>query len=400
MRKFKLPTHYPPADKGRVVILGLLAAMPFGGMVWQVLHHLVGFRRLGFDVWYVEDSRTTCMSPTSWQPVTEFSETVDFLADIMGAIDLEERWVFRPPGKPDDCYGALGAEGLGSLYRSADAVFNLCASHRARGPLEDASCLVQLQTDPVAAQIDAASGNEYVRAFLDRHDHLFTYGENIGHADCPIPTGGYRWHATRPPVVLDWWEAGEPTEPKRMTTVGNWRNKDKPVQLNGETYRWQKSLEFAQFEDLPAKSPFPVEMSVIGMTVEEAVALLQKGWDIRNARLLSDAESYRAYIRSSAGEFTVAKDQNVRLWSGWFSDRSACYLAAGRPVVTQDTGFGRVLPTGNGLFAFTNVDEAADAITKIASDYDFHSRAARRIAETYFDAEKVLGDIARTLGLL
>jgi hypothetical protein len=185
-----------------------------------------------------------------------------------------------------------------------------------------------------------------------------------------------------------------------LTTVANWKHTGKDIVWQSEVYYWSKHLEFRNFINLPLRSASPLELAVGGMSDDEQADMRRHGWRIVHAVGLAEPAAYRAYICASRGEFTVAKDQNIRLRSGWFSDRSACYLAAGRPVITQDTGFGNVLPTGAGLFAFTTADEALAAIAMVAHDYERQSTVARSIAHEYFAAEHVLGDVLRRIGLL
>ena len=205
------------------------------------------------------------------------------------------------------------------------------------------------------------------------------------------------WRPTRQPVVLDLWDpvAGGG---RAYTTIATWRNHNDVV-YEGETYGWSKDREFAKVLDLPRRRPGPFELAT-SVDAATAASLSTHGWGLADALAVSrDAERYRAYIQRSRAEFTVAKDQNVRLRSGWFSDRSACYLAAGRPVITQDTGFGHVLPTGKGLFAFRDLDDILVAVDTIETDYEGNRRAAREIAAEYFDAERVIGSLLERAGL-
>jgi len=395
-----LTNKYPPATRGKIVVWGLLAAYPFGGMTWQALHYLAGLRRLGFDVWYVEDSDRNILSPTTWNPTFDVSENLDYLSRHMAMIGFKDRWIFRPQGVHDACFGATDFEGLKRLYKEADLVINLCGAQELRADHDVIRCLVYLETDPVEAQIQVAQKDKAIIECLDRYDFLFTYGENLGAPDCLVPVERYDWHTTRPPVCLDWWEStNRPVSEIRLTTVGNWNNKGKDIVWKGDTYYWQKDYEFRRFSDLPSRSVLSLELAIGGISEEEASKMRGLGWRIVSARKYSDFVSYRDYIQGSGGEFTVAKDQNIRLRSGWFSDRSACYLAAGRPVITQDTGFGNFLPTGTGLFSFNNLDQIVEAIDAIHANYEQQSRGAREIAWEYFRAETVLGKIMDVVGL-
>jgi hypothetical protein len=257
-----------------------------------------------------------------------------------------------------------------------------------------------IETDPVAPQIQVAQGNEFTINLLAAHTHHFTYGENLGAPDCGVPITGFQYHSTRPPIILDWWPVQSPAATARFTTIANWKQAQKDIEWNGQKYTWSKHAEFVKFLDLPRRSGLAFELALAGGNADERQRLTEAGWRIVEALPLSlDISSYRDYIRCARGEFTVAKDQNIRLRSGWFSDRSATFLAAGRPVVTQDTGFGNILPTGRGLFAFQTMDDILVALRQIEADYAGHCRAARSVAAEHFAAERVLGDLLRRCGV-
>jgi hypothetical protein len=260
--------------------------------------------------------------------------------------------------------------------------------------------LVYYGTDPVAAEIEVAKTGDS-HWLVQEHDDFVTFGENIGTPHSPLPPLPGLKARTRQPVLLDLWKAGPPTR-MEFTTVGNWQQSGFDIEFRGESYSWSKHLEYLKFIDLPRRMNQPLElaMGLVNLPADARRLLVDNGWRLADAHAFTtDPWPYRDYVQSSRGEFTVAKDQNVRLKSGWFSERSACYLAAGKPVVTQDTGFGTVLPTGQGLFAFNSMDEILGAIEAINSDYERHSRAAREIAEEHFAAEKVLGKLLDDLGL-
>src|SRR3989454_329254 len=201
-------------------------------------------------------------------------------------------------------------------------------------------------------------------------------------------------------VVISVLESGPPSRTE-MTTVCNWKQEGRDIEFGGETYYWSKHHEFLRFIDLPRRVHGPVELAMGLVSMPPAVQCLLKsyGWRLADAHpFTTDPWPYRDYVRASRGEFTVAKDQNVRLRTGWFSERSACYLAAGRPVITQDTGFGKFIPTGEGLFAFNTMDDMLMAFEAIHSDYAKHSRAAHQLAQEYFRAETVLEKVIRDLG--
>lgn len=394
-----LSLDYPPTTRGTVVVWGLLAAYPFGGMTWQVLHHLAGLRRLGFDVWYVEDRDSPLLNPTTLWRSTEFRENLAYLSRYMNALGMGDRWVFRPTRDAELCFGARDRVGLAELYREADAVLNLCGAHYVRADHAEVPCLVYLQTDPVLTQVQVAQGEEWVIGQLDNYDYLFTYGENLGNPDCPVPITRYTWRPTRPPVVTDWWSTkGGFADDSRLTTISTWKDHKKDIEWNGQTYTWRKDLQFRRFLTLPSRSGLPLELALEGIRKQEIEELRSYGWRVVSARDLVDPAVYRDYIRYSLGEFTIAKEQYVLTRTGWFSDRSVCYLAAGRPVITQDTGFGKFVPTGRGLFAFQTMDDILIAIDAVSTDYEGNSCAAREIAVEYFSAERVIGSMMERIG--
>jgi hypothetical protein len=246
-----------------------------------------------------------------------------------------------------------------------------------------------------------AQGDEAALRFLDGHDAHTTYGENLGEPDCPIPLTHFRWQKTRPPVVLDLWPVNIDDSCSRFTTIATWHNRGKDLRFAGETYHWSKHLNFLSVVDLPRRTGQALEL---GVDIDDNSALetfQQHGWILTNPLAVShDMLGYQQYILTSCGEFTVSKDVVVRTNSGWFSDRSVCYLAAGKPVITQETGFSKFIPTGRGLFAFSTVEEASDAFAAVARDYSGQARAAHEIAHAYFDAEVVLAALLRNVGVM
>ena len=392
---------YPPATRGKVVVWGLLASLAFGGMVWQVYHYLIALRRLGFDVWYVEDSDRRLYDPQTRYPTEDFNANVRLLASFMQQIGFSNRWVFGRPADNGACLGALDRADLHKLYQDADAAINLCGAHALQNVSADLKCLIYLETDPVRVQVGVAAGHLSTIEHLDVYNHLFTYGENIGAPDCLVPVQRYTWQPTRPPVCLDLWaNKTPPGTGASLTTVANWKHKGKDVVWKGETWRWSKHYEFMKFIQLPNKARLPMGLAVGAISNAEKEQLETCGWRTRSVRTLDDPHAYRQYIQESLGEFTAAKEQVVRSRSGWFSDRSVCYLAASRPVITQDTAFGKFIPTGKGLFAYNTEDEALAAIDAIAGDYEYHSAAALETAREYFEAQRVVGDMLRRVGLL
>ena len=380
------------SHRPRIVLLGMMTKMPVAGVVWQTIHYLVGLRRLGFDVYYVESHARTPSMLMAYEHDDSSGLAAGFIDKTLRPYDLANNWAFHALHNDGRVYG-MSAQELRRLYRSAELIINL---HGGTDPLPEHSQtgrLIYLETDPVLLQVELHDNLERSIAFLEPHVAFFTFAENLGRPGCKLPVSKrFSFLPTRQPVVTEFWLGAEdPDAPITFTTVGNWRQSWRSVAYLGEQYTWSKHEEFLKFLDVPERAQAPFELALASLG-EDARRLLEgKGWGVRDALGIStDTDSYREYIRHSGAEFTVAKDQNVRLRTGWFSDRSATYLAAGRPVVTQDTGFGDLLPVGAGLFSFTDTDEIVEAVGRIRADYAAHRRSASAIAREFFDADVVL----------
>lgn len=396
---------------GLLIVLGMMGRMPLAGVVWQVLHYLEGFRRLGFDVYYVEDTATWPYNPETNSVTGDATYSIHIIEQVMAAYGFADRWAYR-----DDAQGStfgLSATRVRQLFDRADLLVNVTASTVLREEHMRVPVRVYLETDPVLPQIEIATGKQSTIERLRAHTHHFSYGENLGAPDCGVPVQDFRYFPTRQPIVLDWWvpstyrngNGSQTSTAGCFTTIANWRQSGKDLEWNGERYTWSKHHEFLKFLDLPERTSQPVELALAlaadcADDAETVRLLTSHGWRIVNSMSFSTKiQPYRDYILGSRGEFTVAKDQNVRLRSGWFSDRSASYLAAGRPVITQDTGFGKFFPTGEGLFSFTTMDDIVTAFEAVNSDYPRHRRAARAVAEECLKAETVLAKMIDDIGL-
>jgi hypothetical protein len=385
-------------SRKRILVLHLAGQYPLGGIGWQAVHYVVGLSRLGHDVYYVEDSAAPPYDPRLKSVVEDCGYGAEFLRRTMERFGLGDRWIYRDEVN-NRCYG-LPRERLDELYREADALVNVCGASRLRDEHLRCPIRIYVQTDPVHDQILIAQNNRKSLAILAAHTHHFTYGENLGRPGCPVPLQDLHWRPTRPPVVLDLWEPRFDPGAECFTTVATWENTSKDVQFGGETYYWSKHVNFLRFSDLTRLTPQPIELALENIDPAPRRLLREKGWRVTEAFEKSrDTAAYQAHIYASRGEFTVAKDLVVRTHSGWFSDRSVCYLAAGKPVVTQETGFSKFVPTGRGLFAFSTSEEAAAALDEINRDYADHCRAAREIATAYFSSDHVLAELCREAGL-
>jgi glycosyltransferase involved in cell wall biosynthesis len=385
-------------ERPRAVVLGRMATMPYAGVVWQTIQYLVGLERLGFDAYYVEAHAVTPRHFVTAPGDDGAAGAAAFLDDVLRRFGLSRRWVFQALDSDGRCYG-LGPSLLHELYASASVLLNLHGGTRPRPEHVATNRLVCVATDPVQIEVELHHGFAPTIRFVEAHRAVFSFGENYGRDDCRLPVSErFSILPTRQPVVLDLWSANGSSRDV-FTTIANWRQ-HRELRLGGELYQWSKHFEFLKLIDLPRRTSQALELALSRCSDEHRAELVAHGWRVRDALELShDLDEYRRYITTSRAEFTVAKDQNVRLRSGWFSDRSATYLAAGRPVVTQDTGFGNSLPTGEGLFAFSTPDEAAAAIDAIRSDYDRHRRAALDVAREHFAHDVVLRPLLERSGV-
>ena len=386
-----------PKSRGRIIVFGILFWYPLAGVTYQFLHYLLALRSLGYDPYYIEDSGRWVYDPALNDLSPDASANIAAVAPILEAHGFGGRWAYRGNYPGGRCYG-LSDEQILRLYREADAFLNVTGAQEIREEHLQCPRRIYVESDPFAAQVQVANGVAATIAALDAHDTHFSFGENIGQADCGVPVQRYRWLPTRQPVAIDLWRHTHPAA-DAFTTITTWHNTGKDVEFNGDRYYWTKDREFEKYIDLPERRPVPFELAV-GVDDETRQRLTGHGWRLRGSIDLSaSVTSYRDYIQRSRGEFTVARDQYVRPRTGWFSDRTACYLAAGRPVITEDTGFGKFIPTGRGLFAFSTMDDVLAAVDAIATDYDAHCRAASDIAEEYFSAERVVGSLMARAGL-
>jgi len=372
---------------------------PFAGVVWQLLHHLIGLRELGFDVYYIEDHGAYVYDAIAQTLTSDSSNNLKLVGGILDRFGFAGRWGFLDPVTHD--YLGMPKARCHELIRESDAVINLCGASEPRDEHFASRLMIYLETDPGVFQMSLERGDPFAMRVASAHKLFFTYAANIGKPDCIVPSGGLTWHPTRPPVLLDQWHPGiGPEVPCAFTTVGTWHNRGKDVDIGGSTYYWSKHINFVEVTDVARRADQPIELATDLSSGPEYDRAVAGGFTFRPVVPMSlDIDDYREYISSSRGEFTVSKDLYVRTRSGWFSDRTVCYLAAGRPAITQFTGFEKYIPSGIGLLGFNDADSAVDAIRTVNSDYSRHAKAAREIASEYFDAGKLLGQIAKKAGL-
>ena len=338
----------------------------------------------------------------TYEVTNDYSYAAGILERLAREHGFEGRWSFCARYLPETPCAGMPLSRVRQLYRDADAILNVCGSQEFNEDLLKSDRILYVESDPGVEQIKVDKGETSTLDYLKAHRALFTFGENIGTPEFPVPLHGLRWLSTRQPVVTDLWRTGSaPSAGAVFTSVANWNTSGKKdIEWRGENYLWSKSLEFLKFIEAPKISgePFELATTIDDASMRERFAA--NGWQFTSpVRMSIEYDEYREYLRQSKGEFTVAKDQYVRLNTGWFSDRTACYLAAGRPVITQETGFTRKYGGRKGLFSFRAVDEIGEAVLEINADYPAHRRAAYEIAAEYFEAEKVLKDLLERAGI-
>jgi hypothetical protein len=389
-------------SRRKIVVLGFMGGCPIAGVVWQHIHYIVGLQRLGHEVWYVEDGLRYPYDPAAFTITEDFSYAARTLQRLGEQYGFADRWCFCARYGDEPRTAGLDLAQLRALYRECDAALNVCGSHDLNDDLLTIRRLLYVESDPGVEQIKIDLGDNTVRDYLARHATLFTFGELVGSEKFPVPLHGLPWQPTRQPVVTDLWNTGAPPPGDAVfTSICNWSTSGKKdIEWRGSNYLWSKSLEFMKFVEAPRRCGETFELATDIKDESEKRQFEENHWRLVDPHALSiDWDRYRDYIRGSKGEFTVAKDQYTRLHTGWFSDRSACYLAAGRPVITQETGFTDFYGGREGLLSFRTMDDVVAAAESIRADYPRHARAALEIAREYFEAEKVLASMLERAGV-
>jgi hypothetical protein len=381
------------------LVSGALANKPGnGGNAWSRLNWVLGLARLGFRVVFLElIESSVCVGPDGRPAGFMESENVRFFRDVTEQFGLEKSAALLCDGGAEG-FG-LTVEELVALAGQSELLINF-GGHLSLEPVKSLPrCKVFFDDDPGYTQFWAEAG--VARERLKGHDHYFTVGGSIGAPECHVPTNGVRWRPIRPPVALAEWPVGSEAYPDRFTTVASWRGGYGRLEAGGTTYG-QKAHEFRKFAELPRRSraSFEVALDIDPGDAKDAELLCGNGWALVDPRAVAgDPHRYRKYIESSGGEFSAAQGVYVQTRCGWLSDRTACYLASGKPALVQDTGVNGGLPVGEGLVVFATLEEAAQGAARIARDYAHHARAARALAERYFDSDKVLGDLLDQVGV-
>lgn len=374
-----------------VVFAGSIGRLPVGGHAWVNLQYLGGLRALGHDVYYLEDC-----GEGSWvhdweqdEERTDLDYPTAYLRACLEPFGFGDRWIYRAgercAGMPLETFREICAQADVLLVRAVPV-------HPWRAEYDLPRRRAFIDVDPGFSQASLLAGDAPLRETVEHCEHLFTLAQRLGAADCQIPDAGYRWIPTVSPVWLEHWPVADADETSHFSAILQWRSFEKThrygrIGRNGTRYG-QKEVEFARFAQLPSKTSQPLRLALTGGDPEHLAGC---GWDVRSGwRATHMPADYRRFIADSRAEFGVAKQGYVATRGGWFSDRSVCYLASGRPVCVQDTGLADWLPIGEGVLGFDDAAGAVDAIDAINRDYPRHRRAARAIAERYFAADRVL----------
>ncbi len=368
---------------------------PLGGNLSWALQWLVGFQRLGHDVYFVEKSGypSSCFDPLRNVMSDDCTYGVAVLRQLLGRFGFGGRWCFVDAAGR---YHGLTRDEIEDVFHSTDLFVDMGTHGSWLAEAKGAKLRVLVEAEPGFTQMKMAH-RLAAGEVLAEYDMHYSIGRNIGTDASTAPRAGKRWRPVFNPVVPELFETTPAPADAPFTTIMNWRAHGTMI-FEGQEFG-QKDVELERFVDLPTRTVVPLEMAVAGEDVP-ADTLRAKGWRLRSAHAVTiSVDSFRDYIRASRGEFSVCKNVFVATRSGWFSDRSAAYLASGRPVIVQDTGFSAHLPCGEGLFAVQTAAEAAAALDEVAANYVRHSKAAREIAEEHLAAVKVLRRFLDELGV-
>jgi hypothetical protein len=378
----------------KILVAGIIARYPFGGVTWCSLMYLLGLRALGHEVLYIEDTGECIYDPEQNTRSEDPSYGTRYIHNALQPFGLGDRWSFV---NYDGSYHGVSHEQVRAFCADAELFINLSGgSWFWRDEYLKIPRKVFIDSDPVFTQLAIAKGEGWYIDFFRTFDRLFTFGANIGTPASAVPDGGFTWHKTWQPVVMEQWHSKAPPAHEAFTTVMTWKI-ESFADVDGT-----KDKEFIKVIDLPSRLGRGWRSSPDDSTSAPSIQFLlavngpqtllrEHGWATVDAMGVSRSLwDYRQFIQDSKGEFGVAKNAYVENRSGWFSDRTACYLAAGRPAVVQDTGWSAHLPHGTGLIPFSTPDEALDGLARVSADWPAHSRGASEIAREHFDASVVL----------
>jgi hypothetical protein len=381
--------HY---KKLKIIILGYIVRGPLGGMSWHHLQYFLGLERMGCEVYFLEDSGDTeysCYNPINNSTSPDPGFGLEYANDLFKTFHLDNKWAYYDRHS-EKWHGPLVAN-VHSLLKNAELLINISGSNVMRPWMMNIPFRVMLDTDPVFTQIRNLTDPSR-KQLTDLHNFFFSFGENIGADFCTIPDDGIKWKPTRQPVVPGIWQSAPPaSQESKWTTVLQW-DSYKTQSFAGIEYG-MKSISFDEYYKLPQLTNDSLELA-IGSPTAPHQKLKSEGWDLANPlEVTLSPENYRDYIFQSKGEWSIAKHGYVTTTSGWFSERSANYLACGRPVIVQDTGFSNLMETGNGLLCFSSLEESVEQLKMVNMDFRHHCKSAKKIIEEYFRYDKVLNQL-------
>ena len=390
--------------KLKIIVGGYIGLYPTGGATLDYIQYPLGLKMLGHDVYYIEDTMQYPLFQQKGMPWDNADGCVEYVKKTMEYFGFRDNWAYRDIAS-GQCFGMSLSRVL-AICKSADIFINLSCSTVMRDEYYNIPGRILIDTDPMFTQVTCldelkAGAKTCVKKLIETHNYLFSFGENIGEADCLVPTLDLNWISTRQPVCLDLWNKPNVKDHQNFTTVMNWSGREKLI-YNDEEWG-QKDVEFEKFLKIPLSFP-DIKFSVVinpplnnsvGFNIDKIKA---NKWQVLHPKdTVSDPPAYTHFIQNSFAEFSVAKEAYVKSKSGWFSCRSACYLASGRPVIAQETGWSKYIDSGGGLFTFHNIESATEAVKVVAGDEKKHSKVAVEIANSFFDSKKVLSEMIHKL---
>ena len=379
-----------------ILLSGMVAGIPQqGGATWAVLQYLLGFKRLGHDVYFVEPLEETALQPGGAS--LDLSTNTAYFRQVMAEYGLEQNSALLLSGTRQTA--GLAYSEVREIGRGADVLVNISGVLFDEALIHSIPLRIYLDLDPAFTQLWYAVQKIDMR--FGGHSHFVTIGKAIGQPHCAVPTCGLKWITTLQPVVLSLWPVAERIVYDGLTTIANWRGYGS-IEHEGVFYG-QKAHSLRQFIDLPTLTceKFMPAIAIHPDESKDLEALKKNGWHLLDpAQVAHTPASYQHFIQGSKAEFSITKSGYVASRCGWFSDRSTCYLASGRPVIAHETGFSEFVPTGEGLFSFETIEQVLASIDTLSSDYSHHARAARAIAEEYFDSDRVLTQLLKNVGAI
>lgn len=379
----------------RIVMSSFLIRYPVGGYQSWMLQWLLGFKKLGHEVYFVEKAgwEDSCFNPLTGEKSNDPSYGINSIDNLFKRYGFDGRWCYV---SFDGTYYGMSRQQIENIFHTTDLYLDHMDGREWEEEAQHARIRVMVDGEPGYNQMIIEQREDTGRTY-PAFDHYYSVGLNIGSSKSKAPTAGRTWKPVVESVVLELFSQKSPRKEAPWTTVMSWQA-HKPVEYKGITYG-QKDVEFEKFFNLPSLVKAPLELAIAGKSTPSE-RLLRAGWSLRDSHAVTlTYDDWLNYIQNSSGEFSVVKNVFVKTNSGWFSERSSAYLASARPVVVQDTGFSDHLPCGRGLFAVKTVEEAAAAIEEVNGNYEKHSKAAYEIACEYLDARKVLSKFLSEIGI-